>query len=247
MAGEGSKKRIKKALRALGFELQRFDPEGSFAKRRQRLLESERVDIAFDVGAHAGEFGQALRHSGFAGQILSFEPLAEHYAQLHGHALNDSRWECERTAIGDRAGTVAMNVSGNDGLSSSVREMTDRHETGAPTSSYVGVEEVPIATLDQVVTTTRGERPFLKVDTQGFEQEVLNGATDTLRLCRLVELELGFVELYAGQALFEDLVERMRGLGMVLADLEPGFRDAKTGELLQVDALFVRSSPSPNA
>jgi FkbM family methyltransferase len=244
MTGGSPKERIKKSLRSFGLELQRFDPEGSFAKRRQRRLAVEEVDVALDVGAHAGEFGKALRHSGFAGRILSFEPLAQHYARLQEKAADDALWDCRQTAIGDRNGTTVINVSGNDGLSSSAREMTGRHETGAPGSAYVGTENVPIATLDEATNAGGGERPFLKVDTQGFEPEVLAGGTETLRRCRVVELELGFVELYAGQALFADLVEQMRVAGMVLTDLEPAFRDETTGELLQVDALFTRP-PGP--
>lgn len=85
-----------------------------------------------------------------------------------------------------------------------------------------------------------GQGVFLKVDTQGFESEVLAGATVMLARCRLVELELGLVELYKGQALFAELIERMGESGLYLTDLEPGFRDKRTGQLLQVDALFRR-------
>lgn len=243
MAGGGAKAQIKKALRGLGFELQKLNPDGTFAKRRQRLLKSKQIDLVIDVGAHAGEFGQALRHGGYTGQILSFEPVDEHYESLQALATADGHWACSRTAIGDHPGVVEINVSGNDGYSSSVREMTKRHEASDPESAYIRSEQVEMLTLDEAgLTKAGGERPFLKVDTQGYEEGVLAGGSEVLGRCQIAELELSFAELYAGQALFAELVERIRGTGMVLVDLEPGFRDGATGELLQVDALFVRPS-----
>ena len=199
------------------------------------------MTTTLDVGAHDGEFGVSLRHGGFAGTVVSFEPIEHHFRRLQSHAAADGDWRCVRAAIGEQEGSVEINVSGNDGFSSSIREMTERHHQGEPSSAYVRKEEVDLLPLDDAVPADLREQGFfLKVDTQGFETEVLNGASRTLSQCRVVELELGFVELYAGQALFADLVERMRAEGLVLNDLEPGFRDAASGELLQVDALFAR-------
>ncbi len=243
MAGRGWKAHLKKRLRSLGLELQRYDLDGTYSKRRRRQLESERVDLVLDVGAHAGEFAQALRHGGYEGKIVSFEPIREHYERLEALAKADRDWSCQRTAIGDHSGEIEIYISGNDGFSSSVREMASAHETADPSSSYVGSEMVEVTTLDRL----QGEildpesRAFLKVDTQGFESEVLAGATEVLRSCRLVELELGFVELYKDQVLFQELVQRAHDAGFALTDLEPGFRDSRTKELLQMDALFIRS------
>ncbi len=145
--------------------------------------------------------------------------------------------------IGDRAGEIEIHVSGNDGLSSSVRPMTAAHEMAEPSSAYVGSETVAIARLDETVPELAdgAERLMLKVDAQGYEPEVIAGAEATLSRCRLVELELGLVELYEGQALFSEVVEQMGGRGFALADVEPGFRDPRSSRLLQLDGLFVRS------
>lgn len=242
MATNKGKSMAKAMLRSAGFELQRNNPRGSYPKRRQLLLDAEEIDTVLDVGAHAGEFGQSLRHGGYDGRIVSFEPLTELHKRLCATAERDPDWTCRKLAIGDRTGGAEINISGNDGFSSSIRGMATAHEDAAPSSSYVGSEPVELTTLDRLSNEILepSSRPFLKVDTQGYESEVLAGATDMLVRCPLVELELGLVELYSGQALFGELVEWMGKRGLVLTDLEPGFRDERTGQLLQVDALFLR-------
>lgn len=238
------KSATKAMLQRTGFEVQRSDPAGSYPKRRQLLIERENVDEVLDVGAHAGEFGGSLRHYGYRGRILSFEPIAALHQRLCGAAEADPDWTCRQLAIGDRSGQVEIHISGNDGFSSSIREMDSRHEQADPSSAYVGSETVALSTLDEQInrTDTSVGQLFLKVDTQGFESEVLAGAAATLSRCALVELELGLVELYSGQALFEELVALMSEKGFALTDLEPGFRDEGSGQLLQVDALFVATA-----
>lgn len=242
MTGGGPRNRIKKTLRALGFELQRFDPKGSFAKRRQRWLESERIDIAIDVGAHAGEFAGSLRHEGYANRIVSFEPQAQMFKQLECAANDDPLWTCRNQAVGAASGEIDLNISGNEGFSSSVRPMAAIHEAAEPGSSYVDSETVEVVTLDEALgnSLASGGRLMLKVDTQGYESEVLEGASETLGRCRLVELELVLAELYEGQALFAELVEKMGRHGFLLTDVESGFQDRQTHQLLQIDGLFIR-------
>ncbi|HEX6754035.1 MAG TPA: FkbM family methyltransferase [Solirubrobacterales bacterium] len=241
MAG-GPTAQIKKALRGVGFELQRFDPDGSFAKRRQRLLASERVDLVIDVGAHAGEYAGSLRHGGYGSRILSFEPQAQMFDRLREASSADPLWDCRNHAVGASRGSTTLHVSGNEGFSSSIRPMAAIHEEAEPESSYVDSESVSVVTLDEAIAEMPegSDRLMLKVDTQGYESEVLAGAPATLRRCHLVELELVLVELYEGQALFAELVDQMADHGFLLTDIESGFRDPRTSQLLQVDGLFIR-------
>ena len=243
-----SKKAVKSFLGKIGFEVQRSDPSRTYPKRRQLALVDRNVDLVLDVGAHAGEFAQSLRHHGYDGKIRSFEPLQKLYTRLEIAAKRDSDWSCHKLAVGNRAGSIEMNISGNDGFSSSVLQMLPQHQLADPSSAYVAAEVVELTTLDaQVSTSLGGCSTFLKVDTQGFEKEVIEGAAETLNHCALIELELALVELYEGQALFDEMVGLLEKKGFVLNDLEPGFRDDGTGRLLQVDALFVCRERSPGA
>ena len=118
------------------------------------------------------------------------------------------------------------------------RELLD----AAPSARYVQKERVDLKTLDDAALEyVRGRRTYLKVDTQGYEGEVLTGASELLRLCLCVELEVSFEELYAGQPLFREIWRMMEERGFALWDLESGLRGADN-KLLQADAVFVRRS-----
>jgi hypothetical protein len=120
--------------------------------------------------------------------------------------------------------------------------MNPLHVLSAPESAYVGTQAVRLARLDSLRDDLRltGERAFLKVDVQGYELEVLQGAVESLADVLAVECELSLAPLYEGQALFADLVEWLRAPGFVLVGLESVHFDARSGELLQVNGLFTR-------
>lgn len=235
------RKATKRALRRTGFELRRFQPGATYLTRRMERIAAESIDLVIDVGAHAGEYAGSLRHEGYKGAILSFEPQAQMYERLSRAAAGDSDWACRRQAVGASPGSMTLHIAGNDGFSSSLLPMTEAHEQGEPSSTYVASEEVEVTTLDAALEPDANARRLcLKIDVQGHEAAALAGGGATLARCRIVELELGLVELYEGQALFAELVSELERHGLVMADVEPAFNDRETGQLLQVDALFIR-------
>jgi FkbM family methyltransferase len=230
----------KRALRKGGFELSRYRPGGTYLARRMERIAAESIDLVVDVGAHAGEFAHSLRHEGYDGRILSFEPQAQMFGRLCTASEGDRLWECRQEALGAAPDKMTLHISGNDGFSSSLLPMTEAHEHGEPTSAYVDAEEVTVNTLDTVLAEQPGERLFLKIDVQGHEAEALAGGATSLARCRMVELELGLIELYEGQPLFNEMVASLEQNGLAMVDVESGFNDSQTGRLLQVDAIFAR-------
>lgn len=222
--------------------LQRADLEigrGSFAGRVVATMRSRRIDTVLDVGANVGQFATLARSAGFEGRIISCEPLTGAYAELSSRARRDRRWFTLNTAVGAEPGTATINVSENS-FSSSIREMTDVHLAAAPGSGYVAAETVPVTTV-KAIASQHGidpARTLLKIDTQGFEQEVLRGAGDLVGRFAAIQLELSFVELYEGQRLYADLVAQLAQAGYRIQQLDPGFSDPE-GRLLQVDGVFV--------
>jgi FkbM family methyltransferase len=195
-----------------------------------------------DIGANIGQYATALRASGYRGDIVSCEPLSDAFAHLQQRAARDRRWEVVRTAVGDAPGSTQINVSANS-YSSSLLPMTHNHTDAAPGSEFVAAETVPVTTVVELVTA-RGIEPartLLKIDTQGYERQVLDGAGDLLPAFAAVSLELSFVPLYEGQQLFDELTQRLRDSGFTLYGLDAGFGDPRTGRMLQCDGLFVRS------
>ena len=94
------------------------------------------------------------------------------------------------------------------------------------------------AVAAQYVSNARN--PFVKIDTQGFEWQVLNGAPATLARTRGLVVELSLAPLYSGQRLWRDIVDRLQLEGFALWGIQPGFMDPRDGRTLQVDAVFFR-------
>ena len=120
--------------------------------------------------------------------------------------------------------------------------MLPRHEQLAPESRYVGDVEIQVKTLDSVfLPEWRARRDvFLKIDTQGFEQQVIEGAKESLPFVDTIQLEMSLTPLYEGETLFEDMYTLLKGKGYRLVAIEPGSADRETGEMLQLDAVFHR-------
>jgi FkbM family methyltransferase len=99
-------------------------------------------------------------------------------------AKNDFNWVIhEKCAIGDFDGEIDINISGNS-VSSSVLPMKESHSLAAKGSSYIGKENVPILRLDSIKNRylDSDSKLFIKIDTQGYEWQVLDGAQETLNV-----------------------------------------------------------------
>ena len=210
------------------------------AARRQRMLSRYRVDLVLDVGAAGGGYGTELREFGYTGTIVSFEPMLEPYEQLSNTRATDEQWLAHRCAIGDANGTAEINVASNSD-SSSLLPMDARHVAAAPWVGYVGTEIVDVARLDDVAGPHLATHlhPFLKLDTQGFERQVLAGGPDTLARCIGLQMEMSFVPLYAGGLLVDEAISMAYAAGFHLVGMEPGFADPD-GQVLQADGVFIR-------
>jgi FkbM family methyltransferase len=233
---------VRVAVNRTGFDVTREN----FRHRFVSVLQQNGITAVLDVGANTGQFGQALRRARFDGRIVSIEPLSEAFRQLSDRAENDPRWTAERAAVSHTAGTLTVNVAGNS-VSSSVLPMLERHTAAAPESRYVATEEVPATTVDDLVARHGlvPEVTLLKIDVQGYERAVLDGAAATLGQFRAVRTELSLVPLYDGQPLLAQMVEYLAGQGLDLWLIEPGFSEPVTRRLLQLDGVFVRRIAPP--
>ena len=233
---------VRRAVNRFGIDLHRYRPERSESARLSAMLTHHHVRTVLDVGANEGQFARSLRTAKFAGRIVSFEPLSNAHARLLSASAGNGLWTvAPRSAIGDTDGEAEIHIAGNS-VSSSLLDMHNRHLTAAADSGYTGAEKVRLARLD----TIRAEIPaiasplFLKIDTQGYEDKVLDGAPDVLRDSVGLQLEMSFVTLYQGQQLFDALLDRVRSAGFSIWAIWPGVCDQTTGRMLQVDVVLFR-------
>lgn len=234
---------IQGMARGLGLQVRTYAPNTSEPLRRKLLMEHHGVDLVFDIGANVGQFAQGLLSAGFAGRVVSFEPLPEAHSALSKAASNHARWEvAPRCAVGDSEGEITMNVSANS-VSSTALDMLESHLEGAPEARIIRKQTAPLHTLDTLAPQflKGAKRPFAKIDVQGFETAVLDGATKTLPSLVGLELEISLVPLYAGQTrLLPEWLEWASAHGFALQSLEPAFTHVATGRVLQVNGIFYR-------
>ena len=238
------KQSAQKIIHSLGWDIHRFDPNSNEYIQLLQSLNNFNIDILFDIGANKGQFSSHLRMFGYKGKIVSFEPLSDAHKTLEKTARTDNEWVIhDRTAIGDFDGKININIAGNS-QSSSVLSMLDSHTSVAENSAYIGVEEVAISRLDTLspLYVSPTSRLFIKIDTQGFEWNVLDGAENTLKQAQGVLCELSLIPLYEGQKLWLDVICRLEREGFTLWSLKKGFSNSHNGRTLQIDAVFIREN-----
>lgn len=242
--GLGRLKRL--VLRALdwrGLRVEKKCALGSTEWLFAKLL-SEKVDIVLDIGANAGYSGRHYRSLGYRGPIHSFEPVTDCFHNLENRCRDDPNrnWSAYHVALGDFNGEARINVSGDDALSSSLRESGASLLESAPVIETVRSETVRVRTLSAMldageVKLGRG-RVLMKIDVQGSELDVLKGCGQYLGRIAFVKVELSTEELYAGCPLYFQVDEYLRARGFLMIEVEPGWWSESRGKRLQFDAVY---------
>lgn len=238
---------IKRALlataRSAGYEIVAIGPVFPAVNRRITMIAHHGVNTVVDVGANTGQYASALRQAGYTEEIFSFEPLSEACRKLEKKSHSDPKWRVFHSAIGDENGEAEINIAGNS-ESSSLLPMLESHIRSAPDSRYRATERVKVSTLDCILEPLllKESRVLLKIDTQGYEHLVIQGAKALLPQVCLIECELSLTALYEGQYLFRDMLDLLDGIGFKPVHFDSVFSDSKTGHCLQVDGTFVRSA-----
>jgi len=210
--------------------------------RMLRVLERKEVHpkTVIDVGANIGQFTVAVAGTFGDVTVHAFEPLPTAAAAFRRHARGLLGVTLHELALGDSEGTATLRVSANS-VSSSLLPMRPTHGEAFPGSAAVENIDVLVTTLDRALAGTVLVRPvLLKVDAQGYELHVLRGAPATRDQADYVLIETSLVPLYEGEPTFTELSACLGEWGFVF-DAAVGFLESpKTGEILQLDALFRR-------
>ena len=137
------------------------------------FIADRKIDLVIDVGANVGQFGESLRTQGYRGRIVSFEPVEAVFRALQGKAAADGNWEAHHCGLGARSGSAAIHVSELSVFSSLLPLVSTatQHDRRMATEYS---EQAEIKTLDEVAATLPG-RMLLKIDTQGYERQVIEG------------------------------------------------------------------------
>jgi len=192
-----------------------------------------------DIGANRGQFALVARRRLPQARILSFEPLPAASAKFRAVFAGDDRVTLHEVAIGPAPGNATIHISRRDD-SSSLLPITATQVALFPGTAEVATTIVRVAPLREFISAAKIEAPaLLKVDVQGYELQALRGCEDLLNRFAYVYAECSFMELYAGQALADEVIAWLRERGFKLRgvhnmDYDPG------GRAIQADFLFAR-------
>lgn len=232
---------VRRVLRRAGIDVVRYP-----SRQREPLaafLQQHRIETVLDIGANVGQYGQALRQFyGFGGRIISFEPDPDSFAELALVASADPRWSATQLAFGSEPGERTLRVSRLSVFNSflAVSPSMQQRDERAATDHLVSVQ---VTTVDDWwdIHGPPG-RVLVKLDVQGYEQQILKGARHTLDKLAGLQVEMSLSPLYEGQPLIEDMLPFLRDAGFVPYEFWNGYLDEDTGAVLELDGIFFRSS-----
>ncbi|HVM06434.1 MAG TPA: FkbM family methyltransferase [Acidimicrobiales bacterium] len=215
----------RRALRARGIEVVAAERASLLPLHLSRLFAQEKIDHVLDVGAQIGRYAVSLRDMGYRGEIWSFEPVSISHEVLAEKAASDPLWRVFNLALGAEAGEASINVAMGSDFSSflSPTEMA----LSAPHLRAVArarTENVRVATLDEIFErepALRDRRIHLKLDTQGFDLEVLEGAATLMPFVRSMQTEVSLQPVYEGMPDFTESLAVVASLGFAVSGFFP--------------------------
>jgi FkbM family methyltransferase len=220
-------------------------PHFSFTSYRMvSALAAEHIQprTVIDVGANVGQFTiAAAQLFGPHVSIHAFEPQPECVVRLRHNVRGFPNVAIYEFALADRDGEATFHLNTNH-RSSSLLPLAHGHRDSFPAAVEVATTTARVSKLDSVFRSLPPAPPvLLKLDVQGAEAMTLRGGVETLEQVSWVVLEASFRTMYSGEALFGDLARTMEALGFRFIRPVGWLCDPRTGEMLQMDALFARN------
>ncbi|MFG2127049.1 FkbM family methyltransferase [Streptomyces sp. NPDC048751] len=211
------------------------------------MLEFYGVNCVFDVGANAGQYARRLRRHGYTGRIVSFEPTAGTFAKLQKAAENDPDWWVYHYGLGreDTASTIHIGWNSMNSVLPPSDYGKDRYLRFAKSET----EEIQIRRLDGMMEKAldgiTDPRPFLKMDTQGYDLEVFAGAGERVGEFVGLQSEVAVLRLYEGSPGMSEAIATYEAGGFGITGMYPVTREANTGRVIEFDCVMMRADAAP--
>ena len=201
------------------------------------LLDALGINCVFDVGANCGQTVETLRGMGYRGHIFSFEPVGSAFAALTEWCWHDPRWKGFQMALGSENTSLSMNVVPQSTVISSLLNPLDP-------PAGMRCETVEVRRLDDLfasLTEAMAEpRVFLKMDTQGYDLQVFQGAEGCLEHVLGLQSEVAAEPAYEGAPSYLDTLRAYEDAGFKLQHLSTVSRTHEGG-IEEMNCLMRRS------
>lgn len=245
------RKLVEHPLRAMGVEpiptwgISEYAHDFVHAELLRDIFEMKKIDCVFDVGAHNGYTGKFLRKNvGFTGTILSFEPLPVPFKALEEASRGDKHWHTFPIALGAQPGEFEMNVMNKLLFSSFLTPSTATPENMASKNTVESKINVRVERLsdlyDELADKHDFNRPFLKMDTQGFDLQVFEGTLPRIDHFLGLQSEVSVIQIYKGMPDWEEALAKYKMAGFSLSGFFPVSHDDQL-RVVEFDAVMVRN------
>jgi FkbM family methyltransferase len=214
-----------------------------------RVLEHFQVDCVFDIGANEGQYARMLREkAGYKGLIISFEPNPEMAARARNAAKGDPKRLVEELAISKQDGEQHFNVMVSSEFSSFSTPKHDEtgifaHQNQVSKKLRVRTETLSTA-FNRLQPVHRFQRAFLKLDTQGYDVEIIEHAGPELERFIGLQSELAVKKLYESSVDFRVALSVYERHGFVLSAIVPN-NAGHFPFLIETDCIMVRRASAP--
>jgi FkbM family methyltransferase len=210
----------------------------------RRFFEHFKVDCVFDVGANAGQYAQMLRTKiGYKHNIVSFEPIPALASELRRRALLDRHWYIEEIALDRESGAGIFHVMNNSQFSSLLKPHDNQLATLQDMNRIAHSIEVQRSTaaaqLKKYEEKLRFEHPFLKLDTQGADLAIIEGAGDLISRFVGIQTEVPIRQLYERGPNFTEVLTRLAELGFEPSAFVPN-NEGHFPVLVEIDCILSR-------
>jgi FkbM family methyltransferase len=233
-------------IRRHGYDLIRY-PMPEWYLLREGLAEifsTFRINCVIDAGANRGQYGEFLRNMGYRNRLASFEPIPAMFKVLEEKSRNDPDWHVYNLALGSSNQALDLNVTSSEEFSSllPVNSYGDEHfhdRMAVKRTERVDVVRLD-SILDQVTAGLEDPRIYLKMDTQGYDLQVLEGLGERLPSVLGLQSEVALLPIYEGMPDYLTALARYNALGFWITSLVPVSRENL--HVIEYDCLMVRDS-----
>lgn len=228
-----------------GYELRSIKKHHpTLASHLGALFNLLQIEAVLDIGANKGQYGRMLRKIGYRGQIFSFEPVRSSFQELITASASDENWHVFNYALGAESVTMDIHVMDASELSSLLTPNDCGKRLYADKIPIRGTETVLVKRLDDVLPQILGDnkysRLFLKMDTQGYDLNVLRGAAKVLENTVALQSEISVTPLYEGMPDYIESLSMFRTAGFELTGLYPISRVPESLILIEMDCVMRR-------
>lgn len=190
----------------------------SFSEHLDHVFRDRNIQCVFDVGANIGRYRDFLREQvGFNGLIVSFEPIPALYNKLIERSRYDKKWVVVPAALAEKDEVRTFNLTVADEMSSFFEP--DFKFSQQFVKELQVIEKINVQTyrLDTFVEKhpdlLLSGHTYLKLDTQGYDLNVLMGAEQCISKITGVQTELSFIKIYNQMPKYSDVLTYLEHIG----------------------------------